>query len=379
MLEAYLGKIIPQYHLEPLTTQPTDGYYDHTTFAVRSLHEFITLTEAFALTDETTPYTNFLYRGMADQNWQLIPSLMRRLSEVSFGYGLEHELAVEFNSEMPFLFQNTDSSFGKIAKMQHFGIPTRLLDFTLNPLIALYFACAEQPRTPGRVVFTRGKLHHYDDRCVECTAALYLYDNCTNVKLDDWLHPYDLSVSDYLFRTYTSLFSSAPLFVKPLYLDERMRMQRSVFLLFHNYVRDSADRCYYGYDRYNRIDPAAFQHEDLDHIYAEQIAQPRIGLRDSPYFAVDKCSFDRLTDLYRQQGIPDFQKRIDAAFANRFSLQDDIEPLETADIRQEFSSVIIPPGDKKTILSQLAHIGIDEAYVYPEAEHIARRIRRQQQ
>ncbi|MCL1945418.1 MAG: FRG domain-containing protein [Firmicutes bacterium] len=41
----------------------------------------------------------------------------------------------------------------KLAKMQHYGWPTRLIDFTTNPLVALYFACQGNPKEGNGVVF----------------------------------------------------------------------------------------------------------------------------------------------------------------------------------------------------------------------------------
>src|SRR5260370_40182692 len=42
---------------------------------------------------------------------------------------------------------NRDDKWEWYFLMQHYGVPTRLLDWTDNPLIALYFAVNDQPES----------------------------------------------------------------------------------------------------------------------------------------------------------------------------------------------------------------------------------------
>jgi len=85
------------------------------------------------------------YRGQT-QDWPLIPSL-GRLKNRKFLDGLleiEEEIVEKFTQySYPYLENKSISYFECLIQTQHYGLPTRLLDFTLNPLIALYFAVEE--------------------------------------------------------------------------------------------------------------------------------------------------------------------------------------------------------------------------------------------
>ena len=81
--------------------------------------------------------TEVFYRGHADKSWDLTPSIFRS----DKGIKNEHLLFRDMVAHEPQDFSQCKSALDYLVQMQHYGLPTRLLDVTTNPLVALYFAC----------------------------------------------------------------------------------------------------------------------------------------------------------------------------------------------------------------------------------------------
>lgn len=85
-----------------------------------------------------------IYRGVKDKNFQLIPSGLR---EPVAGLPVEDYLAGmldEFKMRAyPYLKSVPKTDLEWMFLAQHYGIKTNLLDWTTNPLIALFFAVEE--------------------------------------------------------------------------------------------------------------------------------------------------------------------------------------------------------------------------------------------
>ncbi len=71
------------------------------------------------------------------KNWDVRPCLFRENNLT-----IESDIISEACARAPFEFGGR-SAFERLTKLQHYGLPTRMLDVTLNPLVALYFCVCE--------------------------------------------------------------------------------------------------------------------------------------------------------------------------------------------------------------------------------------------
>lgn len=85
----------------------------------------------------------WVFRGLGDLGFQLVPTIGRIPR-----YSLSRERAVlaSFRRRVPQFVSDVGlNDWEHLALAQHHGVPTRLLDWTTNPLVAAYFAASAQP------------------------------------------------------------------------------------------------------------------------------------------------------------------------------------------------------------------------------------------
>ncbi|WP_432208651.1 FRG domain-containing protein [Acinetobacter variabilis] len=118
------------------------------------------------------------YRGHGKFSYELLPNLLR---EDPKGKGKvylegEHLLFRELLTTEPNYFSNDISGFDILTRMQHYGMPTRMLDISSNPLTALYFACENlKHNEDGEVVLVSVKKNDicfFDSDKISCLTNL---------------------------------------------------------------------------------------------------------------------------------------------------------------------------------------------------------------
>ena len=144
------------------TTSQTSPLSAPEEIRINSVSEFI---EKIVQQDKEAGTETF-YRGHADKDWVLLPSIFRTPN----GVEKEHLLFRDMVAHEPQSFSECKSALDYLVQMQHYGLPTRLLDMTMNPLVALYFACQSVGDVNAGI---SAGMHIAGERALECIVTDY--------------------------------------------------------------------------------------------------------------------------------------------------------------------------------------------------------------
>jgi len=188
-------------------------------------------------------FENF-FRGHSKLSYSMTPTIYRQ--------GLiknEDKIFRESILRIPQEFSGLKSAIEILVKMQHYGVPTRLLDITSNPLVALFFACKSNPDIDGEVIFLqvpKPEIRFYDSDTVSVVANIakrpfpFEIENYDGIKIKDfnslssvqYLH-HDIKEEKPYFKEIIKPGHMEQVYVVKVKLDNlRILKQGGAFLLF---------------------------------------------------------------------------------------------------------------------------------------------------
>lgn len=140
-----------------------------------SVEKFLEILQGWRPDEKTETF----FRGHEDAKFELTPSLLRKTADGAYQFlpnedRLCKELLIAHYDE----FQSDQYCFDRLVRMQHYSLPTRLLDISSNPLVALFFACYCKDAMldiDGEVILfrvTSESVKYYDSDTVSCIANL---------------------------------------------------------------------------------------------------------------------------------------------------------------------------------------------------------------
>lgn len=192
----------------------------------------------------------FFFRGIKDCVYKVQPTIFRENlldKEAKMGH-----LAY---AKRPFEFREYDGAFERLTKLQHYGLSTRLLDVTLNPLVALYFACencnnshyitnkneTEQDQIPDGIIYwCREYYQLHDTTKVKILSAIsemefdakITVETCFQKLVDLHIIPKDeiKTLEKNNYEKFGDILQSS-YFVIPNFSNDRLIYQSGAFLL----------------------------------------------------------------------------------------------------------------------------------------------------
>lgn len=274
-----------------------------------------------------------VYRGHGKWIYDLVPGIYREQNKELLKK--EARSLKEFISSNPRFFSDCKSALDYLAVLQHYGFPTRLLDFTENPLVALYMACCGDFEEHGDVIridLQEESYKYFDSDTVAILSNIAFFDDeidVTDFNYDKYRDLFDISY-DYSYNRYGKC------------LDESAREGMVREFNERKDIRKLACRiCNEKPDFINEIDPQ--------------------NLENTIVLVKPKHHFERLalqSGLFALFGIDrNKERRVD---------------FESQNLRFRITHIIIPAECKLQILKELNDVGINQGTLFGDMDHIVK-------
>lgn len=224
---------------------------ENKSYRIQNLSDFVAQINSISIKSEPLlGPSKLLFRGHSDKNFQLVPTVGRYPSPtwLNSWQMVEKQLVESAQQKFPMIFQPTDYPAILLAKLQHYGIMTRMLDLTRNAFVALYFACKNKLETDGEVLAFSAKTVSAYNPYVNAIADTYRLTSNAFIDVESYFYkvkqqPY---YSSYLYSPdivsetqeldgfVTTI--ARPIFVEVGNICERQKNQEGYFLLFPNKI-----------------------------------------------------------------------------------------------------------------------------------------------